>query len=184
MDLVTLAGSLISDIGGNVTLGILGALLSLATAYVVQRTFLSSKLVALLLTLFTAIVAAVLSFFCLASPADHLPSTLVLIFLTSVVLWAVCFHVFAANFGYRIRQINAGWCSVFFNNWVKALDYIYLTISAFSVLRILMTAVIAGNGIAYVNAFATVLLGLAVALRLTRTSTEIFGWDRPRQPAA
>src|SRR4051794_37392466 len=111
--------------GGNVGIAILRALLSLAVAYGVQRVTRSSGLPALLLTLFTAIVATVLSFFCLASPGDHQPATLVLVFATSVVLWAVCFHVFAANFGYRLAQADAGWFTVFCRNWVKALDYVY-----------------------------------------------------------
>ena len=79
--------------------------------------------------------------------------------------------------------------SIFRRNWVKAIDYIYLFLSTFSILRIVVSAVTTPQGSTYFSAFAAVLLGFAVALRITRTSIEIFGWENasgsiPRSEAA
>jgi hypothetical protein len=77
--------------------------------------------------------------------------------------------------------MNLGRWSILAVNWVKSIDYIYLTISTLSILRIVVSAVVVGDGVTYFNALAAVFLGFAVALRITRTSIEIFGWDKPRK---
>jgi hypothetical protein len=131
--------------------------------------------------LFTALVATGVSFYFLLDPNSHPAITIILTFVASVVFWATTCHVFAMNFGVWLTQKLSRW-PVLSANLVRAIDYVYLTISTFSILRIVVSAVSVGNGVTYFNATAAVMLGLAVAVRLTRTSIEIFGWDKPRGP--
>jgi hypothetical protein len=177
----TLIIAILSGVSGNVATAVAAAVANIVVSYLIERRFYANRLAVVLLTLFTAFIATVFSFLYLANPVNHLPSTIVVIFLTSVALWAVFFHVSAINYGPSISRINLGRWSVLSVNWVKSIDYIYLTLSTLSVLRIVVSAVVVGNGVTYFNALAAVFLGFAVALRLTRTSIEIFGWDKPRQ---
>lgn len=184
MLIAAILGGILSGYGANVAVAVAAAIANLVLTYLIERRFYANRLVVVLLTLFTAFVATVFSFLYLANPANHSPSTIVVIFLTSVSLWAVFFHVSAINYGSSISRINLGRLSILSTNWVKSIDYIYLTLSTLSVLRIVVSAVVVGNGVTYFNALAAVFLGFAVALRLTRTSIEIFGWDKPRTMAA
>jgi len=179
----SLFSHLLNGIGENVTTAIIAASLNRLFSYIVERKFHKNRLVVMALTLSTALVASVFSFAFLTKPANHLPWTIVVIFLTSVTLWALFFHVSAINYGHRISGIKLGSWSALSANWVKSIDYIYLKLSTLSVLRIVVSAVTVGNGATYLNAVASVLLGFAVALRITRTSIEVSGWDKSR-PAA
>ncbi|HXW70611.1 MAG TPA: hypothetical protein VEK34_04085 [Methylocella sp.] len=67
---------------------------------------------------------------------------------------------------------------IFGRNWVKGIDYLYLSISAVGVVKIVVGAVTTAQGSAEFNAIATILLGIAIAMRITRTSIEIFEWDK------
>ena len=182
--LTAILTSILSGVGGNVATAVAGALVNLVISYLIVRKFYKSRIAVLILTLFTALVATIFSFFYLSNPANHELSTIVIIFLTSVILWMVFFHVGSLNYGYLITTINFGKWSVLSANWVRAIDYIYLTLSTLSVLRIVVSAAVVGNGVVYFNAVASVLLGFAVAMRITRTSIEIFGWDRRQRLAS
>jgi hypothetical protein len=154
---------ILSGVGVNVATAVAAALANLLVSYFVERRFYRNRLVIISLTLLTALVATVFSFVYLANPANHRPWTIVVIFLTSVTLWAAFFHVAAINYGHSISRINLGGWSALSANWVKSIDYIYLTLSTLSVLRIVVSAVVIGNGVTYFNALAAVLLGFAVS---------------------
>lgn len=182
MDPFSLVTGILSGFaGGNVATAAAAAIANMIVSYLIERKFYRNKLIILLMTLSSAFVATFFSFYYLSNPAAHSPTTIVSIFLTSVVLWAVFFHVAAFNYGSAISSINLGRWSIIAVNWVKFIDYIYLTLSTLSVLRIVVSAVVVGDGVTYFNALAAIFLGFAVALRITRTSIEIFGWDKPRR---
>jgi hypothetical protein len=98
-------------------------------------------------------------------------SDLISTFLTSLLYSTAVFHFLAYSFGPRLTRI--------FTHWVKAIDYVYLTLSIASLLRIVMSmsAMEADNNF---TAYSTVALSIAVALRLTKTTIEICSWDKPR----
>ncbi len=181
MEPATLITAVLSVVGGKVSAAVAAAIANAVVTYIIERKFYANRLVVVFLILLTALVATVFSFVYLANPANHSPSTIVVIFLTSVALWAVFFHVSAIHYGASISSMNLGRWSILAVNWVKSIDYIYLTISTLSILRIVVSAVVVGDGVTYFNALAAVFLGFAVALRITRTSIEIFGWDKPRK---
>jgi hypothetical protein len=166
-------------VGPNVAIAIVAALISAIGSLVIEVIFYGNKTIGVLLTAVSACIAAISSFVFLTSPTSHSPSAIFVVFLTSVALWAVCFHVLAFNFGAVIGDINLGRWSVLAKRWVKAIDYVYLSLSTLAVLRIVMSAVTSGNDVVVFNALAAVLLGFAVALRVTKTSIEIFDWDKP-----
>jgi hypothetical protein len=99
-------------------------------------------------------------------------SDLILTFLGSLVFSALVFHVVAYWYGPHLTHI-------FTQNWVKAIDYVYLVLSIASLLRIVMSmsAMEADNNF---TAYSTVALSIAVALRLTKTTIEIWSWHKPR----
>ncbi|MGA7383228.1 MAG: hypothetical protein WBW81_00550 [Methylocella sp.] len=131
-----------------------------------------------LITALSAVTASAYSFLFMSNPSNHLAQQILAIFISGLLCWALFFHIIAANFGYTVRLLFKR-NSFLAQNWVKAIDYIYLFISSFSILRIVVSTVTTAQGSTYFNAFAAVLLGFAVALRVTRTSIEIFEWDKP-----
>jgi hypothetical protein len=98
---------------------------------------------------------------------------LITMFLGSSVLWALIFHCVAYCYGPLFTRI-------FTHNWVKSIDYVYLTLSIVSLLVAVMSmsAMEADNNF---KAYFTVALSIAVALRLTKTTIEICSWDKPRR---
>lgn len=98
----------------------------------------------------------------------------VLIF--SIISWTATLHFAAFLFDGKISEIRAGFATPMFRNWTKSIDYIYIVISAISIVRIAASSIY--NNTALVDVFSVVLLGFATALRLTKSSAEIFGWDK------
>lgn len=104
--------------------------------------------------------------------------SIIAIFITSIILWTLTFHFIAKDFGYYIGIINLGKWSVLSKNWVRLIDYIYLFLSLVGVLRIVIGLTEQGQELIYFNASASLALSIAVALRITKTSIEIFEWDK------
>lgn len=57
------------------------------------------------------------------------------------------------------------------------IDYLYLAGSTFGILRIALSDVEVGDPV-NTNIVGVIVLGIALSLRLTKTSIEIFGWDK------
>jgi hypothetical protein len=106
-------------------------------------------------------------------------SSVIVTFLTSVLYWAAVFHFCAFLFGHRITNLRLGVFSIFTQNWVKTIDYVYLLISIVSLLKIALSISEVETDNMRFTAYSTVALSIAVALRLTKTSIEIFSWDKP-----
>lgn len=154
-----------------------GSLLALVSIVFEEiRKHRHSRGIATMLTVVVALIASLWTYMLLIVPEHKLTGT-VLFFLVSLCLWALSFHIFALNFGREITLWLRRWPKLA-GNWVKAIDYLYLSLSTFSIIRIVVSAVVK-DGNDYFNALGAVLLGFAVALRITKTSIEIFGWDRP-----
>ncbi len=178
MDPISWLITAFSGIGANILDSVVAVLGNAVIAYVIERRFYTNKIILLWLTAFTAFTATVFSFISLVDPEDYDPTTIVTVFLTSLASWIVFFHVGAKNYGRFLSLINLGKWSPLAKNWVKSIDYIYLTLSTLSVLRIVVGSVASSYSMTSFNAVAAIVLGVAVALRLTRTSVEIFGWDK------
>ena len=106
-------------------------------------------------------------------------SSVIFTFLAAVLYWAAVFHYSAFLFGHRITNLRPGIFSIFTQNWVKTIDYAYLLISIVSLLKIALSISEAETDNIRFTAYSTVALSIAVALRLTKTSIEIFSWDKP-----
>jgi hypothetical protein len=116
------------------------------------------------------------------NPRGCKASEILQLFVCGLFLLTSFFHLIAFKYAYRIRNL-IGQDSLIGRNWVKSIDYIYLLLSSFSILRIVISTTTTSEGSTSFSAFAAILLGLAVALRITRTSIEIFEWDkRPVNP--
>jgi hypothetical protein len=171
----------VSALGGhNLTLAILAALSNLLIAVSLVKPLRQRKILSLLLTVVVSVVASVFSFHYLANPSAHDSTSIVIVFGTSMLLWTVTFHILAFNLGATIIAANLGRWSALSRAWPKTIDYAYYTISALSALKLVSSLVTANPGLTHFNALATVFLGLAIGLKLTRTSAEIFHWDRDR----
>lgn len=91
--------------------------------------------------------------------------------LGNICMWGLLFHVVAHEFG--------PWFTKKFGpSWVKAIDYLYLLGSSLGLLRIAVSPFSTPTEMTEPNALGVVLLGTALALRVTKTSIEIFGWDK------
>lgn len=104
-------------------------------------------------------------------------SDLLEIFVYGLFQLTCFFHIVAFKYACSIRNL-IGQDSLIGQNWVKSIDYIYLLLSSFSILRIVISTTTTAEGSTYFSGLAAVFLGVAVALRLTRTSIEIFEWDK------
>jgi len=100
------------------------------------------------------------------------------------IVWGIFLHYAAKEFGWWLTKI-------FTDNWVKAMDYMYLGLSSVGMLR-LLTAVLDTQGntdivsdtqeLKQITAVSVLVIGLGVTLRVTKTSIEIFEWHK-RSPS-
>src|SRR5262245_26539576 len=67
-----------------------------------------------------------------------------LAFFVFLLMWTFFFHVVAYNFGKTFLSARLG------VNWVKSIDYVYLILSAFGILRIIF-GILPTSGFSYVN---------------------------------
>jgi uncharacterized membrane protein len=92
-------------------------------------------------------------------------------FFAFVISWLITLHLTAADFGKNFTEIIGS------KKWVRATDYIYLFISIISILSLFLKINGAGNQIVSINLWLPILLSFAVAIRITKTSIEVFGWS-------
>lgn len=170
---------------GPVGITVAAALLNAIISFAIERRLYNHPYFASGVALITASIATYFSFVALSHPQGFRPWTIVSLFLASVALWGVFCHVLAMNFGPLISvDPSSPGSSRLRKNWAKSIDYAYLTLSTLSILRIVVGVAESGSVVALFNAIAAVFLGVAVALRITKTSIEVLGWDKPlAQPA-
>jgi hypothetical protein len=126
------------------TLAILSSAFTVASV-VLQHRFYSNIYIVTVITILSALTASVYSFLFILNPGDHTARQILATFVVGLLSWALFFHIIAFNFGYMVRTLLRR-DSVIARNWVKAIDYIYLLISSFSILRIVVSTVTTAQG--------------------------------------
>jgi hypothetical protein len=95
------------------------------------------------------------------------------LFIGFTVSWGMFFHMVAMYWGKDITAKIGGW-------WVKGIDYAYLTLSFVGLMRIVLQSMEENTafqtGLKSVTVFAVLIIAVGVALRMTKTSIEIFEW--------
>ena len=150
---------------------------------VVEKKYREHKYVQTLVTLAGAVAVTGYTGLFLLNPAAKSAGDAIAAFIIFFVLWAAFFHVVAWNYGPWLSSVTLprwsfGW-SLRDGVWVKAIDYVYLVFSSLGILRIVVGLNAADPDLRYVNVFAALLLGIGVAMRITKTTIEIAGWDQP-----
>lgn len=164
-------------------------LLPLATqiviSFLVERKYRHKRYVQTLVTLAGAIGVTGYTALFLLSTETKSTGDAIAAFIIFLVLWTAFFHVVAWNYGARISMLTLAGSRLSLGGgvWVKAIDYVYLTLSSLGVLRIVLGLTSPDPDLRYVNVLAALVLGVGVALRLTKTTIEITGWDRPASAA-
>jgi len=175
----------ISDHVRNLILPVLAiALVQSLVSYFLERRFHENRYVQVGVALMAATTATIVTVWLLRShvamgcadvraAASACSSGDVLAaFVLFVLIWCAVFHLIAWHFGRSISSTRFG------NNWVKAIDYVYLTLSATGILRIILGLVEPpASSLSYATLAAPLILGIAIAIRLTKTTIEIQRWD-------
>src|SRR5262249_31172985 len=134
------------------------------------------KLVHVMNILFMAVAASYGTATSLANPGTQSIWDLLARFVAFTILWGVFFHMVARYWGAAITGMIGEW-------WVKGIDYVYLTFSFAGLLRVVLQNIEENTpgdkGLKTVTIAAVLVIAIGVALRLTKTSIEIFKWDRP-----
>jgi hypothetical protein len=104
-------------------------------------------------------------------------------FLSCLAIWLFTFHWLAHHLGYYPR-CKYGDGRPWIKHWVREIDYVYLSISSLSLLKLVLSELRSADELKGYNAVAVVALGVALALRITKTSIEVWDWDnKNRAPA-
>jgi FlaA1/EpsC-like NDP-sugar epimerase len=133
-------------------------------------------------TLFSSVVATVIvvgMYYLLENNSTDFTSIILPAFISCLVIWTFTFHWVAYHVGWCIRQRYGD--SPWVKQWVKEIDYIYLLVSSLSLLKLVITQIHPHDELKVYNALAAVALGTALALRITKTSIEVWGWDEPKR---
>jgi hypothetical protein len=151
-------------------------------SYLVERRFHENRYVQVGVALMAAFTATILTVLLLRShvamgcadvraAASACSSGDVLVaFALFVLIWCAVFHLVAWHFGRSFSSTRFG------NSWVKAIDYVYLTLSATGILRIVL-GLVEPPSLSYATLAAPLILGIAIAIRMTKTTIEIQNWD-------
>ncbi len=155
-------------------------------SYLVERKYRHKRYVQTLVTLTGAVSVTGYTALFLLSPETKSAGDSIAAFIMFLVMWAALFHVVAWNYGAWVSTLTLPGGNLSLGNgvWVKALDYVYLILSSLGILRIVLGLASPNPDLRYVNVLAALMLGIGVALRITKTTIEIAGWDRPAPVSA
>jgi hypothetical protein len=157
--------------------------LQIAITFFVERKFRDKKYVQVLITLTGAVAVTGYTALFLLSPTSKSVGDAIAAFIIFFVLWAAFFHLVAWNYGSWFSTLTlprwAFAASLGDGAWVKAIDYVYLVFSSLGILRIVLGLASVNPDLRTVNVFAALLLGIGIAIRITKTTIEIAGWDEP-----
>jgi hypothetical protein len=132
----------------------------------------------LLSTVTTILVVGM--YYLLLENTNDFTSIILPAFLSCLFIWTLTFHWLAYQLGYHFRD-RFGDGKPWARHWVKEIDYIYLLVSSVSLLKLVITQIHPQQELRGYNAVAAVALGTALALRITKTSIEVWDWDNPRR---
>jgi hypothetical protein len=152
-------------------------------SFIVEKKYHDTRYVQILVTLAGAIAVTGYTGLFFLSPATKSAGDVIAAFVIFFLLWTAFFHVVAWNYGSWFSTLALPrWASgVSLGNglWVKMIEYVYLIFSSLGILRIVVGLNSADPNLRYVNVFAALLLGVGVAMRMTKTTIEIARWDQP-----
>lgn len=123
--------------------------------------------------LFLTVVSLIMTIKGLSAP-DRSPYIVINIALATVVIWTFAFHLMAFRLGRTFTK-------TFGPAWVKFIDYTYLGISTIGVMKLALNGLSVEGDVTFWNAIAVILIGIALAMRFTKTTVEIKRWDQPEK---
>ena len=123
-----------------------------------------------------AIIASYYTGIILAAPGSKSIYRVLGLFVGFTVSWGIFFHMLAMYWGKALTARIGNW-------WVKGIDYAYLTLSFAGLMRIVLQSMEKNmpleEGLKTITVLAVLIIAVGVALRMTKTSIEIFKWDTP-----
>jgi hypothetical protein len=122
-----------------------------------------------------AIAASYYTGIILAAPGSESIYEVLGVFVGFTVSWGIFFHMVAMYWGKALTARIGDW-------WVKGIDYAYLTLSFAGLMRIVLQSMEKNipfeEGLKTITVLAVLIIAVGVALRMTKTSIEIFKWDK------
>ena len=99
-----------------------------------------------------------------------------------IIHWTFVFHAISKKYGSAITEGMFG--GAIGKHWVKMIDYFYLIGSTIGILRIAASSSNPGNSSPILNSIGILILSIALSLRITKTSIEVFGWANSKQKSS
>lgn len=128
----------------------------------------------------TLLLAISTSFLVILFPVRHPNIGIILVLIGALIIhWTFVFHVFAKKHGGQITRGRFG--LIIGRNWVKFIDYFYLIGSTIGIIRIAVGNIESDETYPVFNNIGILILSIALSLRITKTSIEIFGWAESRE---
>lgn len=162
----------------DVLIGYISVPLFFIVLYLDRRGIISYRGFMAILFVFISIMMSLFSFASISTRGIHNNASLTTIVSALFIYWTLTFHIIFLSYGYKISSISFFGHEVF-KNWVKMIDYIYLLLSGLGLYRVLI-AINSDLPHDYFNSFTITIVVFAISLRFTKTSIEIFSWDKPR----
>jgi hypothetical protein len=152
----------------------LGLVFATIVSLILERRFHENIYVAIFVPSALAIFASGFAVAVFLSPSSHTAGDIVATFVFFLFIWCLVFHIVAWHFGKKLSLLH--WPLFNDGNWVKATDYVYLALSAVGILNAVLGFTQITGYWAYMKVAAPLLLGIGVAIRISRTSVEIMKW--------
>jgi FtsH-binding integral membrane protein len=157
--------------------------LQIVISFIVEKKFHEVRYAQILVTLAGAVAVTGYTGVFFLSSATKSAGDVIAAFIIFFILWTAFFHLVAWNYGCWLSTLAlprwASGLSLGNGVWVKFIEYIYLVFSSLGILRIVVGLNSADPNLRYVNVLAALLLGIGVAMRMTKTTIEIAKWDQP-----
>jgi hypothetical protein len=152
-------------------------------SFIVEKKYHEVRYAQTLVTLAGAVAVTGYTGVFFLSSATKSAGDVIAAFIIFFILWTAFFHLVAWNYGSWFSTLAlprwASGLSLGNGVWVKLIEYIYLVFSSLGILRIVVGLNSADPNLRYVNVLAALLLGIGVAMRMTKTTIEIARWDQP-----
>jgi len=146
-----------------------GILAQLIFTIIFERRLHEKFLFQVIVTVVALLAAVSMTAYILWYPVVLANGDVLAIFFLFMLAWGIFFHLLAYHFGHSLLN------SVFGPGWVKGIDYLYLAGSFYGVYRLILGFTNRDTSIH--NVWLPLMLAVALSLRFTKTSVEIFKWD-------
>ena len=152
----------------------LGLIFSTIASFILERRFHQNIYVAIFVPSALVIFASGFAVAVFLNPSSHTAGDIIATFVLFLFIWCLFFHIAAWHFGKKLSLLR--WLFFRDGNWVKATDYIYLALSAFGILNAVLGFTQVTGYWTYLKIAAPFLLGIGVAIRISRISVELMRW--------